>query len=82
MALQILVYYQNLPLVFDVQTQEADIYHLRHSGEETMVNGEYIPQKIVIRRKGKIWVSDIETSPVLIGALKTEIGKMSRGAEG
>lgn len=81
MALQILVYYHDLPLVFDVQTQEKDIYHLRHSGEENRVNGEYIPQKIVIRRKGKIWVSDIEMCPVLIGALKTEIGKMSRGGE-
>jgi len=78
MALQILVYYKDHPLAFNVKTQEKEIYHLCRSQEENHVNGEYIPEKIIIRRKGKIWVSDIETSPELIDALTTEVIKFNR----
>jgi hypothetical protein len=80
MGLQILVNYNNLPVSFDVLPQETGIYHLRlNSGQS---GGDYIPEKIMIRRKGKIWISNIETCPELINALKLEIGSMYHGLRG
>lgn len=78
MALQILVHYKDHPLAFNVKTQEQDIYHLCRNQEENHINGEYIPEKIVIRKKGKIWISDIETCPELISALTNEVIKFNR----
>jgi len=78
MALQILIQYKDHPVAFNVKTQESDIYHLCRSETNSHINGEYIPEKIVIRKKGKIWISDIETCPELIGALTTEVIKFNR----
>lgn len=80
MGLQILVNYQNAPVAFEVLPQERGIYQLRLSSNQQKKNGEYIPEKIIIRRKGKIWISDIETCPDLISALKVEIIKISTAA--
>ena len=77
MGLQILIEYKEQPLIFDVTTQETDIYRLCRTQADEHLNGEYIPEKIIIRRKGKIWVSDIETSPELIQALTREVIKIS-----
>lgn len=78
MALQILIQYKDHPIAFNVKTQENDIYHLCRTQEENHINGEYIPGKIVIRKKGKIWISDIEAYPELIGALTTEVIKFNK----
>jgi hypothetical protein len=78
MALQILIHYKDHPVAFNVKTQESDIYHLSRDQKENHINGEYIPEKIIIRKKGKIWISDIETYPELIGKLTTEVIKFNR----
>jgi hypothetical protein len=78
MAIQILIQYKNHPVAFNVKTQEKDIYHLCRNADQNHINGEYIPGKIIIRRKGKIWVSDIDTCPELIGALTTEVIKFNQ----
>jgi hypothetical protein len=75
MALKVMVQYKNLPVVYDVTRQEEDVYHLRLH-DETDNRGEgYIPQKIIIRRKGKIWISDLENHQELVNALTAEISQ-------
>jgi hypothetical protein len=73
MALKVMVNYKNVPVVYDVTKQEDDVYHLRlHGGAENSGEG-YLPQKMIIRRKGKIWVSDLEDYQELVGSLTAEI---------
>ena len=73
MALQVVVTYKTLPLVYDVTRQEDQVYHLRLQ-EQTANSGEnYVPQKLVIRKKGKIWISDLENYRELVGKLTDEI---------
>jgi hypothetical protein len=75
MALQINVDYRNQPVSYHVIRQEEHIYHLRLN-ETTYTNtkeNEYIPEKIVIRKKGMIWVSDMDNYDELINALTEEI---------
>jgi hypothetical protein len=71
MALQILIQYRNYPVTYEVTLQEEDIYHLRLS--EGNYHEEYIPQKFFIRRKGKIWISDLEDYRELVNAMVAEI---------
>ena len=73
MALQILVNYKDCPVTYNVVMQDDDIYHLRLSGNERRTNGEYIPEKIIIRKKGKIWISDLDNYNELVNALTEEI---------
>jgi hypothetical protein len=54
---------------------EEDIYQLRLSQQEK--GNEYIPERINIRKKGKIWISDIENHDELINALTAEIVKFN-----
>ncbi|HEU4470980.1 MAG TPA: hypothetical protein VFR58_07855 [Flavisolibacter sp.] len=73
MALQIQVQYHGLPLVYSVYRQEEDVYHL-HLKESTNYTGkEYIPQKIVIRKKGMIWISDQDNYDELVNKLTSEL---------
>jgi hypothetical protein len=72
MALQLTVQYQDMPITYDVVMQVDSVYHLRLK-EEPVHTGAYIPQKIVIRRKGKIWISDLDNYPELVSALTEEI---------
>lgn len=75
MALQILVNFQNEPVTYDVVMQEDNVYHLRLNGDRNACthNGRYIPGKILIRKKGKIWISDMDNYNDLIEALTREI---------
>ena len=77
MAIQIVVRYQDNPLTYEVTTQENEIYHLRLNENDRKAGEEYVPEKIVIRRKGKIWVSDTETYRELVQKLTKEITKFS-----
>ena len=79
MALQIQVDYHNLPLSYHVIMQEDHVYHLRLN-DQLYTNSkdcEYIPEKIVIRRKGKIWISDMDNYDELIQALTEEIAQFN-----
>lgn len=78
MGLQLSIKYNNLPLTYDVTPQESDIYILKLDGAPSTVNGAYVPQKMVIRKKGKIWISDVEDHHELVNALVEEIDKFSR----
>jgi hypothetical protein len=73
MALKVMVQYRDLPVIYDVTKQEDDVYHLRlHELRENSGEG-YIPQKMIIRKKGKIWISDVEDHHELVSSLTAEI---------
>ncbi|HEV7331463.1 MAG TPA: hypothetical protein VGN63_10535 [Flavisolibacter sp.] len=73
MALKIMVLYKDAPLVYDVTRQEDDIYQLRLYGHKDNSGDGYVPEKVVIRRKGKIWISDLENYHDLVNSLTAEI---------
>jgi hypothetical protein len=76
MALKVVVNYKASEMIFDVIKQENDVYCLRKSGSPDS-GKDYIPQKIIIRRKGKIWISDVENHIELMGLLITEVKQLS-----
>lgn len=68
-----MVEYRDLPVIYDVTRQEDDVYLLRlHEQRENSGEG-YLPQKMIIRRKGKIWISDLEDHQELVSSLTAEI---------
>ena len=73
MGVQIAIQYRNAPVTYDVTVQEDKIYQLRLQGQNRCTNGDYIPDKIVIRKKGKIWVSDMDNYDELINSLTSEL---------
>ena len=73
MALKIMVTYKDAPVVYDVTKQEDDIYHLRLHGQEDNSGDGYLPEKMIIRKKGKIWISDLEDYQELVSSLTAEI---------
>jgi hypothetical protein len=73
MALKIMVHYKDLPVVYDVTRQEDDVYHLRLFEQQNNSGDGYVPQKMIIRRKGKIWISDLEDHKELVNSLTAEI---------
>lgn len=75
MGIQIAIQYRNLPVRYDVTIQEGKVYQLRLCSGNRDARGEYIPEKIVIRRKGKIWVSDMDNYEELIETLTREINQ-------
>lgn len=76
--MQIVVDYQNQPVTFKVTNEEKDIYKLCLEQDNIGIdNDKYIPTKIVIRKKGKIWISDVEDYGVLVSALTTELDKFN-----
>jgi hypothetical protein len=75
MGLQIIIRHNGVPVIYNVTTQENEVYHLRLF--ESNDPHEYIPEKIMIRRKGKIWISDIDNTSGLVGALTEELKTFS-----
>lgn len=73
MALQISIEYHGQNVTYDVTVQEEQIYKCCRKTEQINASGEYLPEKIIIRRKGKIWISDVEDKQELIEALTKEI---------
>ena len=53
--------------------QEVDVFKLCRKSEQKNRNGEYIPDKILIRKKGKIWISDQDNRQELVQALTDQI---------
>lgn len=77
MGMQIVVDYQQQEVTYDVTAQEKDIYSLCLN-DCTPACATYIPSKINIRRKGKLWISDLEaTYRELVSALLSEITRFS-----
>ena len=73
MALKIMVQYKDVSVVYDVTEQETNVYQLKLQGDAVPDGENFIPQKLVIRKKGKIWISDAENYPELVHSLTTEI---------
>ena len=76
-----MVHYKDAPLVYDVTRQEDDIYHLRLYGQEGNSGADYVPEKVIIRRKGKIWISDLEDHQELVNSLTAEITQFKTAGE-
>lgn len=70
-----MVQYKDAPVIYDVTKQEDDVYHLRLHDEKDNRGDSYIPQKMIIRRKGKIWISDLEDHQELVSSLTAEINQ-------
>jgi hypothetical protein len=73
MALHIFIHYKNQPLTYAVTQQEEDVFHLRLSEDTQRAGDSYVPEKFYIRRKGQIWVSDLEDYGELVSCLTDEI---------
>ena len=73
MALLISIHYQGEEVTYEVTIQEVDVFKLRRKSEQMNRNGEYIPDKILIRKKGKIWISDQDNRQELVQALIYQI---------
>ena len=72
-----MVQYKDNSVIYDVTKQEDDVYHLRLQEELQPGNSGdgYVPQKMIIRRKGKIWISDLEDHRELVSSLTAEISQ-------
>ena len=70
-----MVHYKDAPLVYDVTRQEDDIYQLRLFGQTNNSGDDYVPEKVIIRKKGMIWVSDLENYPDLVNSLTEELSQ-------
>lgn len=75
MALKIMVLYKDAPLVYDVTRQEDNIYQLRLYGQKDNSGDGYVPEKVIIRKKGKIWISDLENYHELVNSLTAELSQ-------
>jgi len=81
MALKIMVQYRELSIIYDVTEQDSDIYQLKLHGDKVPSGDNYVPQKMVIRKKGKIWISDAEDYPELVTSLTKEISQFRTETE-
>ena len=79
MALQIVIDYREQPVTYDVTAWEKDIYRLCLN-DITPAGATYIPSKINIRRKGKVWISDLEDYNELVNALLVELTRFATRA--
>ena len=77
MGLLISISYNNHPVTYNVTVHEDEVYHLRLAQQQESGNENYIPEKVVIRRKGKIWISDLENYHELVGKLTSEISNFN-----
>lgn len=77
MGLLISISYNNQPVTYDVTLHEDEIYHLHLAQMQESGNENYLPEKMVIRRKGKIWISDLENYDELVGKLTNELSNFN-----
>lgn len=71
MGLTISVQYNGQPLAYTIVMQEENVYQLRFQQENK--TGSFIPEKMITRKKGMVWVSDCENYRELVAALTAEI---------
>ena len=75
MALKVMVQYKDLPVIYDVTKQEEDVYQLRLHAQKNNSGDDYVPEKMIIRKKGMIWISDLEDHQELVSSLTAEINQ-------
>ena len=73
-----MVQYKDAPVVYDVVKQEDEVYHLRLYNQGKNSGEDYIPEKMIIRKKGKIWISDLENYHELVNSLTAEITQFGK----
>lgn len=73
MGLLISISYNNQPVTYNVSLHEDEVYHLRLAQRQEEGNENYLPEKMIIRKKGKIWISDLEDYNELVEKLTCEI---------
>lgn len=78
MSMQLVVNYNDQPVIYNVFSEEKNIYRLCLDEAATSRGPTYIPNKINIRRKGKIWISDLEDDDSLVKSLMHELNKFSK----
>ena len=75
MALQLLVQHDGQPVTYQIIAEGESVYRLlldpAHPDDGTL------PAKINIRRKGKLWVSDLEDDNALVQSLMGELIKLN-----
>jgi hypothetical protein len=77
MGLQLSVLYNNQRVTYHVNLHENEVYHLHLVTAQEAYNSNYLPEKIVIRKKGKIWISDLENYDELVKKLTQEISNFT-----
>lgn len=77
MGLLISISYNNQPVTYDVTLHQEEVYHLRLAQSQEAGNENYLPEKMMIRKKGKIWISDLENYTELVGKLTNEISNFN-----
>lgn len=77
MGLLISISYNNQPVTYDVTLHQEEVYHLRLAQSQEGGNENYLPEKMMIRKKGKIWISDLENYTELVGKLSNEISNFN-----
>lgn len=77
MGLLISISYNNQPVTYDVTLHQEEVYHLRLAQSQEGGNENYLPEKMMIRKKGKIWISDLENYTELVGKLTNEISNFN-----
>ncbi|GAB4092154.1 hypothetical protein [Flaviaesturariibacter terrae] len=82
MGMQIVVDYNDRAVTYDVTAQETGVYRLCLSDGAANRGEGYIPSKINIRRKGKLWVSDLENYRDLVALLLLELLRFQPEAKG
>ena len=77
MGLLISISYNDQLVTYDVTLHQKEVYHLRLAQAQESGNENYLPEKMMIRKKGKIWISDLEDYNELVGKLTTEISNFN-----
>ncbi|HEU0065489.1 MAG TPA: hypothetical protein VFQ58_10670 [Flavisolibacter sp.] len=73
MALNVRINYEGKDITYEVESTQEEVYILRMNRDSEKENKGKIPQKLVIRRKGKIWISDAENYTNLVNTLTSEL---------
>ena len=77
MGLLISISYNNQSVTYDVTLHQEEVYLLRLAQSQEGGNENYLPEKMMIRKKGKIWISDLENYAELVGKLTDEISNFN-----
>lgn len=77
MAIQVSVNFEGNNLTYDVESTQEEVYIFRMCEQSKNSKTSDLPQKLVIRRKGMIWISDAENYTELVNSLKDEISSFS-----
>ena len=67
--------YKGKGVRYNASSEDGDVFHLRLESNNGTSNKDYVPEKLVIRKKGQIWVSDLEDYEELVDRLIASISQ-------